>query len=194
MNNGSLLSDYLARFEDDPAIVYVLDQGLNIAWCNAAWDGFALSNGGEPLLRNSQVGRNVVEVTPAVLRPFYAKMYAAVMQRGQEMNCEYECSSDRTLRRFHMHLAKLETRNRGSLLVIVNSLILEAEIPDPGMHYGFRELRDENGLITMCSHCRRTRKPGSGDRWMWVPELVREMPPDVSHGLCSICFHIHYGA
>jgi hypothetical protein len=29
--------------------------------------------------------------------------------------------------------------------------------------------------------------------WVWIPDLVRRMPMDVSHGICAVCFDIHYG-
>lgn len=193
MKNGLWRPEDLAQFEDNPAVIYVLDRDLNITYCNAAWDQFALENGGASLLRKGQIGRNVVEVTPPLLRPFYARLYDGVLRGGQEMHCEYECSSDQTVRCFHMHLTRKEAPDRKSLLVIVNSLILEAARHPPDIHYRFEELREENGLVTMCSHCRRTRIPDSEDRWVWVPDLVRDMPPNVSHGLCSICFDIHYG-
>lgn len=50
-------------------------------------------------------------------------------------------------------------------------------------------LRDENGLVAMCSHCRGTRLPDPEARWKWLPDLVREVPREASHG---ICFDLHY--
>jgi hypothetical protein len=76
----------------------------------------------------------------------------------------------------------------------MNSPILEEPHPERDAPYDTDALRDKHGLITMCTHCRRTRLPVSPDTWVWVPELVRRMPPEVSHGICSVCFDIYYGS
>jgi hypothetical protein len=193
MGNEGWRPELWSQFEDDAAIIYVLDRNLNIAYCNAAWDRFAMENGGASLFRRNQIGCNVVEITPPPLRPFYAKLYARALRGDQDVSCEYECSSGETFRRFHMDLMRKDIPNQGSFLVIVNSLILETARQYPDIHYEFRALCEENGLITMCSHCRRTRIPNGGDHWVWVPDLVRAMPRNVSHGLCPVCFDIHYG-
>jgi hypothetical protein len=43
-------------FEDDPSVVYVLDDDLRLAYCNKAWDEFAEHNGGTHLRRVEQLG------------------------------------------------------------------------------------------------------------------------------------------
>jgi hypothetical protein len=77
--------------------------------------------------------------------------------------------------------------------VVINSLVLEQEQQRQAFRDDSQALREENGLITMCSHCRRTRLPNAVDTWVWIPDLVRRMPMDVSHGICPVCFDIHYG-
>jgi hypothetical protein len=197
MRKEAALLEFQSQFEHDAAIIYVLDSNLNVAWCNGAWDQFAVENGGANVLRERQIGRNVLDVTPSPLLPFYEKLYASVLGDGKERNHLYECSSDRTVRRFHMHVARKDTTGEGSFLVVVNSLILEAAQRESGQptasEYDFQALQEDNGFITMCSHCRRTRVPNAADRWVWVPDLVRKMPRSVSHGLCLVCFNIHYG-
>jgi hypothetical protein len=42
-------------FEDDPSVVYVLDDDLRLAYCNKAWDEFAEHNGGAHLRRVEQL-------------------------------------------------------------------------------------------------------------------------------------------
>ncbi len=182
----------LSAYEESPDVIYVVDSVLNILYCNAQWDRFALSNGGRHLLRRNRIGSSIVEVTPAALRPFYGSLYARVLLEGEEAGCVYECSSPDTFRRYHMHMTRKDLLSGGSCLVIVNSLILEEPRPRPDTDVDFKTLREETGLITMCSHCRRTRIPGSGT-WVWVPDLVRKMPLEVSHGLCPVCLEIHYG-
>ena len=188
-----LRSELLAEYEDDAAIIYGVDSGFRIRYCNRAWDRFAAANGGSPLLRDRQIGMSVMAVTPLILRPFYARFYESVLRTGERAEREYECSSDTIYRRFHMFIARRDVPGRDPLLVVVNSLVVEDEHPYESFPFDAPALRDENGLFTMCSHCRRTRLPGAHDCWVWVPELVRETAADVHHGMCSVCLELHYG-
>ena len=185
--------ELLVEYERNSAIIYVLDEDLRLTYCNLAWDRFALENGGENVLRKGQIGRSVIDVVPARLRPFYLRMYGRVLQSGEEADCVYECCSPETFRRFHMHVKRRMLGNGRSAIVVINSLVLEEPYVSPDVPYDTAALRDENGLVTMCTHCRRTQLPHDLDTWVWAPELVRKMPIDVSHGLCSVCFDIYYG-
>jgi PAS domain-containing protein len=193
MNDEVWRPELLSQYEDSPDVIYVVDSALNITYCNKAWDRFALNNGGSLLLRKDRIGCNIVEITPPVLRPFYADLYERVLGRGEETGHVYECSAPETSRLFHMHLTRKTVRNQGSWLVIINSLVREETRQHPRWRTDLDVLREPNGLITMCSHCRRTRIPNAGESWVWIQDLVRAMPREVSHGLCPVCFDIHYG-
>ncbi len=82
---------------------------------------------------------------------------------------------------------------QGPFLVVINSLVLEEAQQREIFRGDPQALREENGFITMCAHCRRTRVPKAVEVWVWIPDLVRRMPMDVSHGICAVCFDIHYG-
>ena len=183
-----------AQFENDTAVIYVLNSAFDISYCNAAWDEFALKNGGAPVVRQHQIGRNALDVVPSPLRPFYETLFGSVLRNGWGKDCTYECSSDETYRRFHMHITRKDIPGKGSFLVVVNSLVIEKPHDQPNRRFDLRILRQENGLISMCSHCRRVHLPKVQDGWVWVPDLVVRMPRDVSHGLCPVCFDIHYGS
>lgn len=45
MQSTPMSQSELARYEDDPAIVYGVDSEFRIRYCNAAWDRFAAENG-----------------------------------------------------------------------------------------------------------------------------------------------------
>jgi hypothetical protein len=79
--------DLLAEYELNPAIIYVLDSAFRIAYCNLAWDRFALENGGNCVLRKEQIGRSAIDATPARLRPFYIAIYSRVLQYGEAADC-----------------------------------------------------------------------------------------------------------
>lgn len=182
----------LAEYEDDPAVVYTVDSNFRVRNCNRAWDRFAAANGGNLLLRDRQIGMNVMAVTPLVLRPFYAGLYQSVLRTGEQVDREYECSSDTAYWRFHMFIARRNTSVE-PLLAVVNSLVIEFEHPYDSLPPNVAALRAENGFFTMCSHCRRTRVPGAPDTWVWAPDLVHNMPANVSHGICRLCAELHFG-
>jgi hypothetical protein len=182
----------LPEFEDNAAIIFVLDCAFRLRYCNAAWDRIALEHGGADVVRETQIGRSVMEVTPEPLRRFYTVLYRRVLRSGEGEDHLYECSSDETTRFFHMHVSRKDA-GRGSFLVVINSLVVEQARQRRGFAGDAKAMRQENGLIIMCSHCRRTRVPGAADLWVWIPDFVRRTPSEVSHGICFVCFDIHYG-
>lgn len=83
-------TDAFAQFEDNSAVIYVLNSALNIAYCNAAWDEFARRNGGGTLVCNQPLGTNALDVTPTPLLPFYTALFETELRDGREMDCLYE--------------------------------------------------------------------------------------------------------
>jgi hypothetical protein len=182
--------------ENDPAIVYFLDRGLQITHCNFAWDRFANDNGGKDLSRRMVLGRFVMDVIPPPLRTFYADAYHSVLESRRPWECTYECSSANVFRSFRMAIYH-DPQDTG--LVVVNSLTVE------GPHGSEREpcqaLTDiyenpDSGIIAMCSHCRRTRRahPKAPEIWDWVPGYIDNPPRSVSHGICGVCMSVVYRA
>jgi hypothetical protein len=191
---SDLISSYTSTLEHDPAVIYVVDAGIRIVYCNAAWDSFALANGGDSLLRPAPIGRDLMAAVPWDLHEFYLRAFEEVRRSGSPWDHQYECSSADVFRRFHMRVVAATPGDPGTPLIIVNSL----EIEQPHQHApgleDRRSYRDRNGIVTMCCHCRRTKRPEALEVWDWVPEFVREPPARVSHGLCAWCFQLHYGA
>lgn len=187
-------SGAIPEFEDDLSIVYVIDSSYRLAACNLAWDTFARANGGSHLLREKVIGTDLFAVIPPPLQRFYKALYDQVLRTGKPVDHLYECSSDTLIRRFHMHVTRKELPDHSPLLILINSLVMEQPREIGKVRYSPDEWREPNGIITMCCHCRRTRIPGAEpETWVWVAEHVRRMPPEVSHGICSACFHLHYG-
>src|ERR1035437_1131049 len=63
-------------FEDEVGVVFGLDEGFKITYCNPAWDRFAVENGGsEELLRESQLGRPLFDSIPQVLHECYEEAF-----------------------------------------------------------------------------------------------------------------------
>jgi len=186
-------SELSAEFEDDAALVYAVDSQFRIFYANASWDRSAAENGGGGLRRERHIGLSVMAVTPLVLRPFYALLYDRVLRGGEQVDREYDCSSDTAYRRYHMFMARRDVPGQGPGLIVVNSLVFEDEHPYQAFPFDAKVLREENGYFRMCCHCRRTRMPGTVNHWVWVPDLVRDPPSTVSHGICQVCFGLHFG-
>lgn len=180
--------DWPAQFENESSIIFILDSAFHLRYCNASWDRFALENGGSGLLRETQFGLDVIEITPEPLRAFYSNLYRRVLRSGEETEHVYECSSGEKFRLFRMRVSRANGH-----LVVINSLALEQEYQDWGFRNDSQTFEDPNGIITMCCHCRKTRLPNTVNSWVRIPAFVNKTPPLVSHGICSDCFNIHYG-
>ena len=182
---------HLEKVESDPAVIYLLDSDSKLAYCNAAWDKFAGQNEGPELLRCKMMGYPVLDAVSDALRPFYKEKFSRVRESGTPWEHDYECSSLDLYRLFHMRVLPLQ----GAFLLIENSLRVErfhhaedrvAFMPD--VMY-----EDQDRLITVCAHCRRTQRAGNEMRWDWVPSYLVSRKARVSHGLCQNCRAFYFG-
>lgn len=60
---------------------------------------------------------------------------------------------------------------------------------DPTPDYPYR---DAFGLVVMCMHYHRTRRPAPEERWEIVPAFTKKRPSKVSDGICPECLEKHY--
>lgn len=177
--------------------VYGVWADMRFALFNRAWFRFARDNDGEPAIsRRWPLGACLTDAIPAVLRPFYDRMFDAALNgptTPRPIQHEYECSSADVYRKFQMSLYPLASR-RGVL--VVNSLIVEAShdasrrAPHPPHEALYR---GGDGLIRQCAHCRRTQSAADPTRWDWVPAFIATMPPHINHTLCTFCHDLYWG-
>jgi hypothetical protein len=178
------LGEVLAAYENDPDVVFVLDRNLRIIYCNAAWDRFAVENRGITLLRPAPYGRSLIDVVPDRLRSLYATAFRSVWLSRAPWHHHYECSSADTYRFLRMTVRPDSHRD---LLIVVNTLIEERphdadrqpKVPSSIYH-------EPGEVVTMCSNCRRTCRPGTMT-WDWVPDYIRNPPELVAYGVCQCC-------
>jgi len=176
--------ELVGTLEATAAVSYVLDSNLQFVYCNPLWDKFARENGGPELLSDAVIGSQLFDVIPDVLRPFYTGMFDEVQRSGLVWQHVYECSSPQRLRRFRMRVHLLNS----NWLMVSNTLVVEEahsrEAPAHDSVY-----RNDNGLITMCAHCRCSQRTDEPRHWDFVPAHleVRPLSLGVSHGLCPVC-------
>lgn len=179
----------LRSLDAEDATVYALDDAQRICFVNRGWSKFALENGADWAMDPRLVlGMHVMQPIPTVLRPFYARMFDAVLVRGEVAEHDYECSSPSRLRQFRMRM--LPRRAGGA--VIVHSLLVEVASDRAARSPSDALFRKESGLIVQCSHCRRVQRAGEPQLWDWVPAYVQSPPARLSHGLCRVCTLYHY--
>jgi hypothetical protein len=181
------------KLEQDRSVVYMLDPDLRIIYCNRAWDEFATQNGGAALVRAHILGTAVLDVIPESLRAVYRGGFARACKDGQPWGHDYECSSPKSFRSFHMRVLPLADR----FLLVENSLRIEkSHGPDrPVKSPSEKIYRNERGFLEMCAHCRRTRRIAELPAvWDWVPAYLNPLPEFVSHRLCEFCSAYYFSS
>ncbi|MDO9019914.1 MAG: hypothetical protein Q8S73_15435 [Deltaproteobacteria bacterium] len=182
------LSPFIRALSESDDITFVLGADRRIVQFNEAWSRFALANGGGAgLQRWEGGGAPIDEAIPEVLRAFYVDAFARSLASGERWEHEYECSSAETYRRYRMVTYPVD----GRFLVVVHSLV--AELPHERAECAPTGAYAADGIIVLCSHCRRVRNPAGLRRWDWVPAYVRSPPENVSHGLCEPCYEFYWG-
>jgi hypothetical protein len=180
------LSRIMQTLQGSTAVSYVVDSQSRFVYCNPAWDSFARSNDAPELVSESVIGTDLFEAIPEVLRGVYSDAFRNVLSTGKVWEESYECSSPAVFRMFRMRIHLLRPQN---WFLITNALVFErshrnvAE-PDAGRYV------DSDGLITMCAHCRCSRRAHDPNQWDFIPEYL-ELKGDarrkVSHALCPVC-------
>ena len=92
-------------YDNDPAIIYALDQDLRFIRCNPAWDRFARANGKAELTELRVLGRCIMDVTPNVLRDFYSTAYDSALRFQRQWWHVFDCSSVDVQRSFQMRVS-----------------------------------------------------------------------------------------
>jgi hypothetical protein len=176
-----ILVDDLAEFERQGDTVYALSGEHRLVYVNPAWERFARENGADWPHASLSLGASVMEATPEVLRAFYRELFESARRSGAPVDHDYECSSPRTFRKLRMRVYPLQPAG----WLVTNSVVVESLAPAPDTAPPEGDYLDERGVITMCSHCRRTRRADvqSQERWDWIPAWVGRIPERTSHGL-----------
>lgn len=173
------LGNLLKALDASPMVSYAIDPEFRIRYCNAAWDRFAIANEAPELTNGRALGTNLLATIHAELRPFYLEGFEQANRSGAVWECQYECSSAEVFRKFQMRVHPIAPKG---WFAITNALSVERP------HIGYSTDGGNSGpLLTMCCHCRWTRRTDDTTRWDFVPAHLERSVTNVSHGLCPIC-------
>jgi hypothetical protein len=180
------LSRVMSALQRSPAVSYVVDSQFRILYCNPAWDRFASANGAPQLTSDAVIGFDLFDVIPDDLRGLYSHTFRKVLSTGRVGEETYQCSSPTEFRIFRMRIHLLKPQN---WLIVTNPLLVErphakTAPPDSNTYV------NANRFVTMCAHCRCSRRLDDPGQWDFVPEYLKlslESATKVSHGLCPVC-------
>ena len=191
---AKLLGDFdLSSLRAHSGAVYGVWSDFRLAYLNPAWFRFAHENGGEPSVsRHWRLGASILDGIASPVREFYQAKYRHALRSHTVWNHEYECSSDTLYRLLHQIVYPLGSAEG---LLVVNSVRVErahSQTERPARPADDAIYRDKQGRLHQCAHCRRVKNLLELERWDWVPEWVRVVPPPVSHRLCPSCVAHYY--
>jgi hypothetical protein len=170
---------------DGDNVTYMLSSELRIVDHNGAWERFARENGGEQCLERWPRGSSILDAVSGELRSFFADRFAGAARSGERWDHDYECSSAMEFRQYRMIAYPFS----GSF-VVTHALLVST--PHEHVELAPSEVYERDGLITMCSHCRRVRRKTTPECWDWVPQYVATAHNNISHGLCTGCYRYYY--
>lgn len=179
----------MSTLESSGDVSCQLNSDLRIIYCNPAWDRFALANNGGLALSDRVLGSIIMDFVPPELIEFYIAAFASA--RYAVVDFDYECSSPDLYRSFQMQILPIEEPEG---YTVINALHVEEGMEGrrPALVLG-PEYLTSAGIITVCSHCRRSRRVDAPAQWDWVPANLKPAQRNVSHGLCPICHAYFYG-
>lgn len=169
--------------------VFGLWPDLRLAYTNPGWARFAAQNDGEPeISRRWRIGCNVAAAISEPLRPFFVEQFARCLWEMRPWEFDFDCSSPEM---FRLHRMTVYPLNREGLLAVSSPRMESPHTRTP--HPPIEDVyRNEDGLILLCAHCLRVRRPDLHNAWEWVPAWARRPPESTSHGLCEACFSYYY--
>jgi hypothetical protein len=180
------VSRIMSALKKSPVVSYVLDSQFRILYCNPAWNRFAIANGAPQLTSYAVTGSDLFDAIPEDLKGLYCDTFHKVLSTGRVWEQTYQCSSPTEFRLFRMRIHLLKPQN---WLIVTNPLLVErphtrTAPPDSNSYVNTK------GFVTMCAHCRCSRRLDDPSHWDFVPEYLKLSPESttkVTHGLCPVC-------
>lgn len=177
--------DFLGKSED---VIYIIDNTFKLMAFNEAWCSFAMNNNGKDILKQFLFGTDIAKVCVEPIKSYVVKGYGKALRENVPFAYKYECSSPEICRVFYQTVYPL-FGSKG--LVITNHLIIESQHSEEGVAFSSR-FEDNAKIVTQCSNCGKIRDPQNKEKWYWVPELVKNRLPNISHSICTPCLDHYY--
>jgi hypothetical protein len=181
----------LDALDRDASVTYGLFPDFRLGYLNAAYERFAVENGGERILTDWELGADVLSAVSGRIHDFYADAFRGVLAHGQPWEQTYHCHSPDRYRTYRMRVLPLQG---GKGLLVVHSNVADLPYPEKASDASVDDARyqDENGLVKQCAHCRRVRRVAPPAGWEWVASFVAHAPSNATHTLCELCADYYY--
>lgn len=170
-----------------PNTIYAIWSDLTIAYLNDAWFNFARSNqAGADFFERFGVGSSIdfAGENPANRR-FIESIRASLADKKARVSY-YECPSPQSYRLMQVTFLPIS----GDVCIVSNADVVITSHVEAGRAPGYgpvAEYMNQDGMVAMCSSCRRVRDPDSAGAWVFVPAFVENPVDRVSHTLCESC-------
>ncbi len=190
--SDKLLGFDFKTIEDSKDVIFGLSKNLELIYFNESWREFYIANCEEcqDILLKFPLGTPFENAILGDLKDYYKIQYAKVLTNLKVWKHEYECSSPNVFRVFLQSVYPLKN---GAGLIVVNSLKIECKKSDcTSQIHNSIDYVHNTGLITQCSHCKRTQRVNDLEIWDWVPQFIVNMPSNTSHSICPICYDYHW--
>lgn len=175
-------------FSESNDVVYIIDDSFRLCAYNDAWIQFANENGGKSVLEKFPLKSVITDAFSDEVKIFYCRAYIQVEREHVRFEHDYECSSADMYRLFHQTVYPIRDTD---FMVISNHLVVASS--DTPFAAGFDQRHiNAHGSVIQCGHCRKIQDQSTPNKWDWVPELIRNPIPIISHTFCPLCLNYYY--
>ena len=130
------------------------------------------------------LGRSILSAIRGPMRAKYERIFLHATDSSEPSAHEYLCPTPEEMLRYQLRIYPVPDTE---LFLMTHSLLTSASPEAGAMLASLAQYRDAKGIVVICGHCRRTRRPTEGSVWDWVPAFLQSPPERVSHGLCPPC-------
>ena len=183
---GHIDIDFLSSSKD---VICIVDKELKLMGYNKAWVDFAKSNDGETALTGFPLQTSISKAGDGPVGNYVLQGYDRALRDHKPFEHQYECSSPEKFRVFHQTAYPISGAKG---LVITHHLVVEKDHEESEESFASR-FQNSHEILIQCANCRKVRDPQDEKTWLWVPALVKNQLPNVSHGICNPCVDHYYG-
>ncbi len=171
-------------------VVIGVNAELRICFVNPAWEYQAKGQGREAVSGDSLLGGELVSMMAGPVQGYYARALKRALYTLEPWHHRYLCPSPVAMEEWKLSAYPLQDR---SGLLLYHALVVQRPSARAYAAVDERYLDLEGGL-TICCHCRRTRRAMSEDLWDYVPAyLGPDAPHEAEQILCPACHDFYPG-